>query len=74
MDYDYSLIPPKCSECGAMPINDETPAWMYREYGSCYCKEELVGGSGAIIKDNHGHDECNGECKGSIHVIYNREA
>ena len=40
MEYDYSLIPPKCSECRAMPINDETPAWMYREYGECYCKEE----------------------------------
>ena len=40
MDYDYSLIPPKCPECGAMPVNDETPKWMIREYGSCYCKEE----------------------------------
>ena len=40
MDYDYSLIPPRCSECGAMPINAETPKWLYREYGECYCKEE----------------------------------
>jgi len=40
MDYDYSLIPPKCPECRAMPINDETPKWMYREFGECYCKEE----------------------------------
>ena len=39
MDYDYSLIPPKCPECGAMPINAETPKWLYREYGECYCKE-----------------------------------
>ena len=31
-----------------------------------------VGGSGAILKDNHGHDECNGECKGAIHVVYQR--
>ena len=29
---------------------------------------------GPIIKDNHGHDECNGECKGNIHVIYRRTA
>ena len=35
--------------------------------------KKKVGGSGAILKDNHGH-ECNGECKGNIHVIYNREA
>ena len=40
MDYDYSLIPPKCPECRAMPINAETPKWLYREYGECYCKEE----------------------------------
>ena len=31
-----------------------------------------VGGSGAILKDNQGHEECNGECKGNIHVIYRR--
>ena len=40
MDYDYSLIPPKCSECGAMPVNGETPKDMYKEHGECYCKEE----------------------------------
>ena len=31
-----------------------------------------VGGSGAILKDNHGHEECNSECKGAIHVVYQR--
>jgi len=36
--------------------------------------KKKLGLIGAILKDNHGHDECNGECKGSIHVIYNREA
>ena len=24
---------------------------------------------GPIIKDNHGHMECNSECRGNIHVI-----
>ena len=28
---------------------------------------------GPIIKDTYGH-ECNGECKGNIHVIYRRTA
>ena len=40
--YDYSLIPPRCPDCRAMPINDETPKWMIREYGECYCEEEIV--------------------------------
>jgi len=40
MEYDYSLLPPVCLECGAMPVSDETPKWMIREYGQCYCKEE----------------------------------
>ena len=40
MDYDDSLIPPKCPHCRAMPVNDETPKWLYREYGECYCEEE----------------------------------
>tara|TARA_R100000458_G_C8220107_1_gene204749 strand:+ start:318 stop:557 length:240 start_codon:yes stop_codon:yes gene_type:complete len=39
MEYDYSLIPPKCPDCGAMPIDDETPKSMYREHGECYCEE-----------------------------------
>ncbi len=39
MEYDYSLIPPKCPDCGAMPIDDETPKSMYREHGDCYCEE-----------------------------------
>ena len=42
MDYDYSLIPPRCPDCRAMPINDETPNWMIPEYGACYCEEEIV--------------------------------
>lgn len=42
MEYDYSLIPPKCPECGAMPTDGETPKWMYREHGECYCEEEAV--------------------------------
>ena len=71
----YGELPLKCPHCRQMPVSDETvPKWMIREYGECYCKEELVGGSGAIIKDNHGHNECNDECKGAIHVIYKREA
>jgi len=40
MEYDYSLIPPRCPVCRAMPINDETPKWMVREYGECYCEEQ----------------------------------
>ena len=43
MDYDYSLIPPRCPDCRAMPLNDETPEtpkWMVREYGECYCEEQ----------------------------------
>tara|TARA_R100001086_G_scaffold239171_1_gene164395 strand:- start:305 stop:433 length:129 start_codon:yes stop_codon:yes gene_type:complete len=40
MEYDYSLLPPVCLECGAMPVSDETPQWMIREYGQCYCNEE----------------------------------
>ena len=41
MDYDYSLLPPKCPNCRQMPVSDETvPKWMIREYGECYCKEE----------------------------------
>ena len=40
MDYDYSLIPPKCPHCRAMPVNDETPKDMYKEFGECYCEEE----------------------------------
>ena len=39
MEYDYSLIPPKCPNCRAMPVNDETPKWMYREHGECHCEE-----------------------------------
>ena len=39
VDYDYSLIPPKCPNCRAMPVNDETPKWMYREHGECHCEE-----------------------------------
>jgi len=35
--------------------------------------KKKLGLIGPIIKDTHGH-ECNGECKGAIHVIYNREA
>ena len=31
--------------------------------------KKRVGGSGAILKDNHGHMECNSECRGNIHVI-----
>ena len=42
MDYDYSLLPPKCPNCRAMPVDAETPKWMYREYGECYCEEEAV--------------------------------
>ena len=43
MDYDYSLIPPRCPHCRAMPVNDETvPKWMIREYGECHCEEEAV--------------------------------
>ena len=42
MEYDYSLIPPRCPDCRAMPINDEIPKWMIREYGECYCEEEIV--------------------------------
>jgi len=38
-EYDYSLIPPKCPNCRAMPVNDETPKWMYREHGECHCEE-----------------------------------
>ena len=31
MDYDYSLIPPKCPHCRRMPVSDETvPKWMIR--------------------------------------------
>ena len=39
MDYDYSLLPPKCPNCRAMPVDAETPKWMYREYGECSCEE-----------------------------------
>jgi hypothetical protein len=39
MEYDYSLIPPKCPNCRAMPVNDETPKDMYREHGECHCEE-----------------------------------
>jgi hypothetical protein len=41
MDDDYSLIPPKCPHCRAMPVNDETvPKWMIREYGECHCDKD----------------------------------
>ena len=40
MDYDYSLIPPRCSECGAMPVNDETPKDMYK-IGRASCRERV---------------------------------
>jgi len=39
VEYDYSLIPPKCPNCRAMPVNDETPKDMYREHGECHCEE-----------------------------------
>ena len=34
--------------------------------------KKVVDGKGSILIDNHGHKECNGDCKVNIHVIYNR--
>ena len=53
--------------------------WRYPgKHHTIYNEENIMtktklGLIGPIIKDNHGH-ECNGECKGSIHVIYKRGA
>ena len=69
----------------AMAIPDLYATWnattaMYsaNRWYSCNVKGEgvmtkkIVAGKGSILIDNHGHKECNGECKGSIHTIYKR--
>ena len=71
-------MPEVCPDCRAMPVNDQTPPGLYRLHGECQCEEENTmkritkGIIGPIIKDTYDH-QCNGECKGNIHVIYLRE-